>query len=40
LGADEVESGQVAVKNLLSGEQVKIARADVPEKVQKILAGD
>ena len=39
VGADEVEAGQVAVKSLLSGEQVKVARADVPEKVQEILAG-
>ncbi len=40
LGADEVEAAQVAVKNLLSGEQVKVARADVPEKVRQILAGE
>ncbi len=40
LGADEVVSGQVAVKDLVSGEQVKIARADVPEKVRQILAGN
>ncbi len=39
LGADEVESGQVAVKDLVSGEQVTVARADVPEKVQKVLAS-
>ncbi|MBT3338075.1 MAG: histidine--tRNA ligase [Anaerolineae bacterium] len=40
LGADEVESGQVAVKDLISGEQVKVARADVPEKVHQILASE
>jgi histidyl-tRNA synthetase len=39
LGADEAESGQVAVKNLTSGEQVKVTRADVPEIVKKMLAG-
>ena len=39
LGADELESGQVAVKDLVSGEQVTVARVDVPEKVQKILAS-
>ena len=38
LGADEVASGQVAVKNLVSGEQAKVMRADVPEKVRQILA--
>ena len=40
LGADELESGQVAVKNLISGEQVKVPRADVPKKVRKILASE
>ncbi|MCF6278051.1 MAG: histidine--tRNA ligase [Anaerolineales bacterium] len=40
LGADEVESGRVAVKDLVSGEQVVVARADVPDKVRRILAGD
>jgi len=39
LGADEVESDQVAVKSLLSGEQVKVTRAGVPEKVKKMLAS-
>ncbi len=39
LGADEVEAGQVAVKNLTSGEQVKVTRAEVPEIVKKMLAG-
>ena len=38
LGADEVASGQVAVKNLVSGDQAKVMRADVPEKVRQILA--
>ena len=39
LGADEVESGEVTVKDLVSGEQVKVARADVPEKIQEVLAS-
>jgi len=40
LGADEVESDQVAVKNLVSGEQVKVTRANISEKIKKMLAGD
>ena len=40
LGADELASGQVAVKNLVSGEQAKIAREDVPKKVREILASN
>ena len=40
LGADEVENAQVAVKNLTSGEQVKVARTSVPEKIQEMLAGE
>ena len=39
LGADEVASAQVAVKDLLSGEQVTVARADVPKKVREMLAS-
>ena len=39
LGADEVASAQVAVKDLVSGEQVKVARADVPKKVREMLAS-
>ena len=40
LGADEVENAQVAVKNLTNGEQVKVARTSVPEKIQEMLAGE
>jgi histidyl-tRNA synthetase len=40
LGADELASGQVAVKDLVNGEQVLVPRADVPEKVREILAGN
>ncbi|MBC8333654.1 MAG: histidine--tRNA ligase [Anaerolineales bacterium] len=40
LGAIEVESGQVAVKDLVSGEQVNVARADVPERIKQILASE
>ena len=40
LGADEVESNQVAVKDLISGEQTKVARADVPDFIRKILASE
>ncbi len=40
LGANEVESGQVAVKDLVSGEQVNVARADVPERIKQILASE
>lgn len=40
LGADELASGKVAVKDLVSGEQVTVARADVPEKVREILASN
>lgn len=39
LGADEVASGQVAVKDLVSGEQANVAREAVPEKVRQILAS-
>ncbi len=40
VGSDEVENAEVAVKNLMSGEQVKVARAQVPEEIQKMLASD
>ncbi len=40
LGADELDSGQVAVKDLVNGEQVLVPRADVPEKVREILASN
>lgn len=37
LGPDEVEKGQVAVKNLLNGEQVSVAREEVVEQIRKIV---
>ncbi len=37
LGPDEVEKGQVAVKNLLNGEQVTVAREAVVDKIREIL---
>ncbi|MGE5776806.1 MAG: histidine--tRNA ligase, partial [Chloroflexota bacterium] len=37
LGPDEVQNGLVAVKNLLNGEQVTIAREMVAETIRKIL---
>jgi histidyl-tRNA synthetase len=37
LGPDEVQNGQVAVKNLINGEQVSIARDLIVEKVKNIL---
>ncbi len=37
VGPDEADKGQVAVKNLLSGEQVIVQRADAAETVRKIL---
>ncbi len=40
LGADELVSGQVAVKDLVNGEQILVPRADVPEKVREILASN
>ncbi len=39
VGADELASGQVAVKDLLSGDQVKIPRSEVPKKVREMLAS-
>ena len=40
LGPDEVENGQVAVKNLMNGEQVIVGKDAVVEVVREILAGD
>lgn len=40
LGPDEVEKGQVAVKNLLSGEQVSVGQEAVVDVIRGILAGD
>jgi histidyl-tRNA synthetase len=37
LGPDEVQNGQVAVKNLINGEQVSIARDSIVETVRNIL---
>ena len=37
VGPDEADKGQVAAKNLLSGEQVIVQRADAAETVRKIL---
>jgi histidyl-tRNA synthetase len=37
LGPDEVEQGQVAVKNLLNGEQVSVARSQLESEIRKIL---
>lgn len=39
LGADEVAFAQVAIKDLVSGEQITVARADVPKKVREMLAS-
>ncbi|RPJ29334.1 MAG: histidine--tRNA ligase [Chloroflexi bacterium] len=39
LGPDEVEKGQVAVKNLISGEQVSVAREAVAETIRKVLSA-
>jgi histidyl-tRNA synthetase len=40
LGPDEAEKGQVAVKNLSSGEQVTVGQDAVVDVVRAILAGD
>jgi histidyl-tRNA synthetase len=40
VGPDEVANGQVAVKNLGSGEQVIVKREAAAETIKKILAGD
>jgi len=37
LGPDEVAKGQVAVKNLLNGEQVSVAREELNAAIRKIL---
>jgi histidyl-tRNA synthetase len=37
LGPDEVENGQVTVKNLANGEQVTVARVALPETIRGIL---
>ena len=37
LGPDEVEKGQVAIKNLINGEQVSVARQALVETVKNIL---
>lgn len=39
LGPDEVDKGQVAVKNLINGEQVVVAQGAAVEVIQGILAG-
>jgi len=40
LGPDEAEKGQVAVKNLASGEQVTVAQDAVVDFIRGILVGD
>ena len=35
LGADELARGEVTVKNLATGEQVSVARADVASHVRR-----
>lgn len=37
MGPDEVENGQVAVKNLINGEQVSVPRGALVEEIRKIL---
>jgi histidyl-tRNA synthetase len=37
LGPDEMEKGQVAMKNLISGEQVSVARDILVEEIRKII---
>ena len=37
LGPDEVENGQVAVKNLISSEQTSVARAELVDQIRKII---
>jgi histidyl-tRNA synthetase len=39
LGPDEVEKGQVAVKNLINGEQVSVARDALVDTIKNILDG-
>ena len=38
IGPDEAANGQVAVKNLATGEQVSVTREAVVETVRRILA--
>ena len=40
LGPDEAEKGQVAVKNLLTGEQTTVPQEAVVGVIQGILAGE
>ena len=40
LGPDEIASGQVSIKDLATREQTNIAREEVPNFVQEILAGN
>ena len=35
VGENEVKSGQFALKNLASGEQVTVARAELPQRIQE-----
>jgi histidyl-tRNA synthetase len=37
IGPDEAANGQVAVKNLLNGEQVIVPRAAAAEKIRELL---
>jgi len=37
LGPDEMERGQIAVKNLINGEQVSVARDDLIDTLKGIL---
>jgi len=37
VGPDEAANGQVAVKNLVNGEQVTVKREAVPEFIRKII---
>jgi histidyl-tRNA synthetase len=37
LGPDEVEKGQVAVKNLINGEQVSVSRESLVDQIRKII---
>lgn len=39
LGPDEAEKDQVAVKDLVSGQQVQVAREALPQKIREILAS-
>jgi len=39
VGPDEAANGQVAVKNLVTGEQVTVKREAVAKEIRRILAG-